>query len=73
MLPHYLLDAVTIVSWKRTKMEREQKVELLNNEIILKIAQDHEITSAQAILRWNLQKGVVVIRNQVIPNILRKI
>lgn len=35
--------------------------ELLNDEVIVKIAASHNVSSAQVILRWNLQKGVVVI------------
>lgn len=35
--------------------------ELLNDSVIVKIAENHHVTSAQVILRWNLQKGVVVI------------
>lgn len=35
--------------------------ELLGNETIKEIAQAHGVTPAQAILRWNLQKGVAVI------------
>ncbi len=35
--------------------------ELLNNETIIKIAKNHNVSSTQVILRWNLQKGVVVI------------
>lgn len=35
--------------------------ELLNNETILTIARNHNVSSAQVILRWNLQKGVIVI------------
>lgn len=35
--------------------------ELLNDEVIVNIAQSHNKSSAQVILRWNLQKGVVVI------------
>lgn len=35
--------------------------ELLGDETITAIAQAHGVTSAQVILRWNLQKGVVVI------------
>jgi diketogulonate reductase-like aldo/keto reductase len=34
---------------------------LLNNEVISGIAKTHGKSSAQIILRWNLQKGVVVI------------
>lgn len=35
--------------------------ELLGDEVISSIAKAHNVTSAQVILRWNLQKGVVVI------------
>lgn len=35
--------------------------QLLNNEVIVGIAKEHNVSSAQVILRWNLQKGVVVI------------
>ena len=35
--------------------------ELFNNSVIKKIANEHNVSSAQVILRWNLQKGVVVI------------
>lgn len=35
--------------------------ELLGNETISAIANAHNVTSAQVILRWNLQRGVVVI------------
>ena len=35
--------------------------ELLGDETIVKIADNHGVSAAQVILRWNLQKGVVVI------------
>lgn len=40
---------------------RGYTAELLGNEVILEIAEAHGKSSAQVILRWNLQKGVVVI------------
>ncbi len=40
---------------------RGYTTELLGNEVISRIAQAHGKSSAQVILRWNLQKGVVVI------------
>lgn len=46
--------------------------ELLNNEVISEIAQTHEVSSAQVILRWNLQKGVVVIPGSSNPDHIRK-
>lgn len=35
--------------------------DLLNNEVLLEIAKNHNVSVAQVILRWNLQRGVVVI------------
>ena len=35
--------------------------ELLEDETITAIAQTHGVSAAQVVLRWNLQKGVVVI------------
>lgn len=40
---------------------RGHTAELLGDEVILSIAETHHVTSSQVILRWNLQKGVVVI------------
>ncbi len=40
---------------------RGYTAELLGNDVISEIAQAHGKSSAQVILRWNLQKGVVVI------------
>ena len=46
--------------------------ELLGNETISSIAKAHEVTSAQIILRWNLQKGVVVIPGSSNPEHIRE-
>ncbi len=46
--------------------------ELLNNETIVKIANNHNVSSAQVILRWNLQKGVVVIPGSSNPNHIKE-
>ncbi len=35
--------------------------ELLNNKVITDIAKAHNVSAAQVILRWNLQKNIVVI------------
>lgn len=40
---------------------RGHTAELLDDKVISEIAKAHGVTSAQVILRWNLQKGVVVI------------
>ena len=46
--------------------------ELLGNETIKEIAQAHGVTPAQAILRWNLQKGVAVIPGSSNPAHIRE-
>ncbi len=46
--------------------------ELLNNETIVKIANNHNVSPAQVILRWNLQKGVVVIPGSSNPNHIKE-
>ncbi len=46
--------------------------ELLANETIAAVASRHERTPAQAILRWHLQLGNVVIPKSVTPNRIRE-
>lgn len=46
--------------------------ELFEDEVIASIAQAHNVTSAQVILRWNLQKGVVVIPGSGNPDHVRE-
>lgn len=46
--------------------------ELLNNEVISEIAKAHGKSSAQVILRWNLQKGVVVIPGSSNPDHIKE-
>ena len=46
--------------------------ELLNDETIVEIAEAHGVSSAQVILRWNLQKGVVVIPGSSDPDHIRE-
>ncbi len=46
--------------------------ELLNDETIVEIAENHSVTSAQVILRWNLQKGVVVIPGSSNPQHIKE-
>lgn len=46
--------------------------ELLGNETISNIGKAHGVTSAQVILRWNLQKGVVVIPGSSNPDHIRE-
>lgn len=51
---------------------RGHTAELLADETISAIAEAHNVTSAQVILRWNLQKGVVVIPGSSNPNHIRE-
>lgn len=46
--------------------------ELLGDSVIFSIAKAHGVTSAQVILRWNLQKGVVVIPGSSNPEHIKE-
>lgn len=46
--------------------------EILENETILEIAKTHQVSAAQVILRWNLQKGVVVIPGSSNPEHIKE-
>ena len=46
--------------------------ELLGDPVISAIAEAHSVTSAQVILRWNLQRGVVVIPGSSNPDHIRE-
>lgn len=51
---------------------RGHTAELLGDSTIKKIAAAHGVTSAQVILRWNLQKGVVVIPGSSNPDHIKE-
>ncbi len=51
---------------------RGYTAELLGNEVISEIAAAHGKSSAQVILRWNLQKGVIVIPGSSNPDHIRE-
>ncbi len=51
---------------------RGYTAQLLGNETISAIAADHGVSSAQVILRWDLQKGVVVIPGSSDPDHIRE-
>ncbi|MCD8154536.1 MAG: aldo/keto reductase [Clostridiales bacterium] len=51
---------------------RGHTAELLGDETISAIAKTHGVSSAQVILRWNLQKGVVVIPGSSDPDHIRE-
>ncbi|WP_243112245.1 aldo/keto reductase [Anaerofustis stercorihominis] len=46
--------------------------ELLNDKTIVEIANNHNVSAAQVILRWNLQKGVVVIPGSSNPEHIKE-
>lgn len=46
--------------------------ELLEDEVISNIAKKHGVSSAQVILRWNLQKGIVVIPGSSNPDHIKE-
>ncbi len=46
--------------------------EMLSDETIVEIAEAHERSAAQVILRWNLQKGVVVIPGSSNPDHIKE-
>ena len=52
--------------------ERGNTAELLGDEVISEIAEAHGVTLAQVMLRWNLQKGVVVIPGSDNPEHIRE-
>lgn len=51
---------------------RGHTAELLSDPVISAIAESHGVSSAQVILRWNLQKGVVVIPGSSNPDHIRE-
>ena len=51
---------------------RGHTAELLGDPVISSIARAHGVSSAQVILRWNLQKGVVVIPGSSNPDHIRE-
>lgn len=51
---------------------RGHTAELLGDDVISAIAEAHRVSSAQVILRWNLQKGVVVIPGSSNPSHIKE-
>ena len=51
---------------------RGHTADLLGDEVISGIAKTHEVSSAQVILRWNLQKGVAVIPGSSNPDHIKE-
>lgn len=78
--PYYQeLDVVPYIQNKGIVMQgwypfggRGHTSELLNDAIIVEIANSHNVTAAQVILRWNLQRGVVVIPGSSNPDHIKE-
>lgn len=78
--PYYQeIDVVPYIQSKGIVMEgwypfggRGHTSELLNDETIVEIANNHNVTAAQVILRWNLQRGVVVIPGSSNPDHIKE-
>ena len=51
---------------------RGHTAELLGDDTISAIAKAHNVSSAQVILRWNLQKGVIVIPGSSNPKHIKE-
>ena len=51
---------------------RGHTAELLGDSVISEIATEHGVSSAQVILRWNLQKGIVVIPGSSDPDHIKE-
>ena len=60
VIPYIQAQGIVVQGWYPLG-GRGHTEELLNEPVISEIAQAHGKSSAQVILRWNLQKGVVVI------------
>ena len=71
MIP-YIQDLGIVVQGWYPFGGRGYTAELLGNEVISEIAETHGVTSAQVILRWNLQKGVVVIPGSSNPDHIKE-
>ena len=71
VIPYIQNLGITVQGWYPFGGRGHTK-ELLGDEIISAIADAHGVTSAQVILRWNLQKGVVVIPGSSNPDHIRE-
>ena len=51
----------------RTK--NAQGVNLFNNDVIIKISENHKVSTAQVLLRYMLQRGVLVVPKRTVVEI----
>ena len=71
VIPYIQSCGITVQGWYPLG-GRGHTAELLGDPVISEIAQAHGVSSAQVILRWNLQKGVVVIPGSSNPEHIRE-
>jgi len=67
VIPYIQEQGITVQGWYPLG-GRGHTGELLSNEVISSVAKAHSVSSAQVILRWHLQKGVVVIPGSSNPD-----
>lgn len=67
VIPYIQAQGITVQGWYPLG-GRGHTAELLGDPVISAIAEAHGVSSAQVILRWNLQKGVVVIPGSSNPD-----
>lgn len=68
----YIQDLGIVVNGYSPFGGRGHTSELFGDEVISAIAKDHGVTSAQVILRWNLQRGIVVNPGSSNPDHIRE-
>ena len=71
VIPYIQSLGITVQGWYPLG-GRGHTAELLGDPVISEIAETHGVSSAQVILRWNLQKGVVVIPGSSNPDHIRE-
>jgi len=71
VIPYIQEQGITVQGWYPLG-GRGHTGELLGNDVISAIAENHGVSSAQVILRWNLQKGVVVIPGSSNPDHIKE-
>lgn len=71
VIPYIQSKGITVQGWYPLG-GRGHTAELLSDPVISEIAEAHGVSSAQVILRWNLQKGVVVIPGSSDPDHIRE-
>ncbi len=71
VIPYIQSKGITVQGWYPLG-GRGYTEALLGNDTIVSIARAHGVSPAQVILRWNLQKGVVVIPGASNPDYIRE-